>query len=211
MVAAIQKTRTELADSNGPVSKIAIELNTSCPNIRGAPPPSYDLPTLLPLLQVLADAAYQDLTLAIGLKLPPYVYLTQFEDVIRHISTFTRNGRNPFAFFTSTNTLGSSLLFQEQTLDGLVADRSTPFALPTPLGGLAGEAIHSLSLGNVYTFSRLLKEHPDAAVRSIVVIGVGGVTSRAAMERMKAAGATVVGAATILGRQGVSGFEKLLA
>lgn len=211
MVAAIQHTRAELDDSAGPSSKIAIELNTSCPNIRGAPPPSYDFPTLLPLLQVFADEFYKDPTLIVGLKLPPYVYSTQFEDVVRHISTFTRDGRNPFTFFTSTNTLGSTLLFQEQTplaTTGLVP--AMPFALPTALGGLAGEAIHSLALGNVYSFSTLLKKHPDVAMRNISIIGVGGVTSHKALERMKAAGATVVGCATLLGMRGVEAFETLL-
>lgn len=38
---------------------------------------------------------------------------------------------------------------------------------------------------------------------------MGGVTSPEAAERMRKAGAVVVGAATFLGKEGVGAFEKL--
>ncbi|KAL1952330.1 hypothetical protein VTO73DRAFT_1479 [Trametes versicolor] len=83
----------------------------------------------------------------------------------------------------------------------------SPFALPPALGGMGGEAIHPISLGNVYTFARMLAAHPDPAMRRVRVIGIGGVTSAAAAARMRAAGASVVGCATLLGREGVRAFE----
>lgn len=201
----IQSLREEIGDTaENKTSRIAIELNTSCPNIRGRPPPSCDFPSLIPLLTVLARAYQKDNTLTVGLKLPPYIYATQFTDVVTHLSSFSHMDRSPFAFITCTNTLGSSLLFGEQALE-----QTSGFALPTPLGGLAGEAIHSLALGNVYSFSQLLKEHQDPALRDIAVIGVGGVTTPEAVQRMQAAGARVVGAATLLGREGTEAFKKL--
>lgn len=151
--------------------------------------------------------------MTIGLKLPPYVYSTQFDDVIKVIDSFTTNGKNPIAFLTCTNTLGTSLLFTDQALPPLSSAKdseSAPFALPTPLGGLGGASIHALSLGNVHTFTHLLSHHPSPALRAIGVIGVGGVTSPAAAARMRRAGAKVVGCATLLGREGVRGFEGLL-
>lgn len=84
------------------------------------------------------------------------------------------------------------------------------FALSTPLGGLGGDAIHSVALGNVYTFSQLLAQQPDSALRNVVIIGVGGVTSSAAFDRMIKAGAKVVGCASLLGQYGVVGFSKLM-
>jgi dihydroorotate dehydrogenase (fumarate) len=206
MINAIQELRSEFQDSaNEASSRVAIELNTSCPNIKGKPPPAYDFPSLLPLLNVLAESWENDQTLTIGLKLPPYVYATQFTDVVAHLASFIRGGKSPFAFVTCTNTLGSSLLFGSQT-----SGTDLGFALPTPLGGLAGEAIHSLALGNVYSFTHLLAEHAEPALHGVAVIGVGGVTSPGAVERMRRAGARVVGAATILGREGIDGFRMLL-
>ncbi|KAI0662384.1 hypothetical protein C8Q70DRAFT_908336 [Cubamyces menziesii] len=260
-----------------PATLVGIELNTSCPNIKDAPPPSYTFPLLLPLLDVLSSAFYADPSLTIGLKLPPYLYATRFAEAVRFLHTYTReirpavfmNGNshqlteadgnpmrslNPFAYLASTNTLGNCLLFSEQAFrdpadfnqgpeassDGMLTDdfdargpspspplsspgsstsstpppqppspstMPSPFALPPALGGMGGESIHPISLGNVYTFARMLAAHPDPAMRRIRVIGIGGVTSAAAAARMRAAGASVVGCATLLGREGVRAFE----
>ena len=227
MVSAIQGLRARLqrlasAVNLGPACDpsgyIAIELNTSCPNIQHLPPPSYNFPSLTPLLHALASAFYADPSLTIGLKLPPYLYATCFQEVVDTLAQFSRSrgGKpedqhsfiNPFSFITSINTLGSSLLFPEQVEhgDGFHAK----FALPTPLGGLGGEAIHPIALGNVYTFSQLLAGHSDSALRGITIFGVGGVNSAAAAQRMVKAGAKVVGCATVLGQSGVACFANLL-
>ncbi|KAI6134196.1 hypothetical protein EV401DRAFT_2053313 [Pisolithus croceorrhizus] len=194
--------------------RIAVEFNASCPNIKGHPPPSYSFSSLVPFLDIFAEHFWADPTLTIGLKLPPYIMATQFHDVIGGIATYTRqhgpSGQyvNPFAFLTCTNTLGNSLVFSDQTVDGGADGLS--FALPPPgIGGLAGEAIHSLSLGNVYSFSALLAESPDPALREIVIIGAGGVTSPEAVARMHRAGAKLVGCATLLGILGVAAFAHL--
>ena len=214
MVDAIQTLRAKLRNVDGVDSRIAIELNTSCPNIKGSPPPSYDFPSLHPLLQVLAEKYWLDETLTIGLKLPPYVYSTQFDTVVKGLGEYTRElegagVRNPFAFLTCTNTLGTSLYFSDQIEEGRSNASPGPYALPTAVGGLAGDHIHALSLGNVYTFRQLLSSQEDVALRDIQLIGVGGVTSPEAVDRMRRAGASVVGSATLLGRRGIKAFEML--
>ncbi|KAH0838647.1 hypothetical protein J3R83DRAFT_6972 [Lanmaoa asiatica] len=210
MLNAIQGLR---ATQEGWAARIAVELNTSCPNIPARPPPSYDPtgPALAALLDVLAEFFWKDKSLAIGIKLPPYVVGTQIADVVHVIAAYSRidpesgTSVNPFAFLTCTNTLGNSLVFADQ-VDGATGE----FAVPPGVGGLAGEAIHALSLGNVYTFSKLLAESEDPALREIVIIGAGGVTSPEAVARMHRAGAKVVGSATLLGKLGVSAaFEQL--
>jgi dihydroorotate dehydrogenase (fumarate) len=211
MIDNIQTLRTRLGD-RGDISRIAIELNTSCPNIKESTPPAYSFPSLTPLLNVLSEHFWNDETLTLGLKLAPFVHAAQFSDVIRGISSFSKpdvygKNRNPFAFLTSTNTLGSCLLFSDQITKPV--SKETLFAVPPVLGGLAGESIHALSLGNVYKFAQLLSSSSDDAVRSISIIGVGGVTSKEAVMRMKSAGATAVGCATYLGREGVSAFAQL--
>jgi dihydroorotate dehydrogenase (fumarate) len=218
MISAIQSLRANLRDAEGSSSRIAIELNTSCPNIQDSPPPAYNFLSLAPLLNILAEHYRKDTTLTLGLKLPPYVWSTQFEDVIRGISELPINvvasedgsegRRNPIAFLTCTNTLGSSLIFSDQAEHNHESSLSTcQFALPTVIGGLAGESIHALSLGNVHTFAQLLAGH--ATLRGIKVIGVGGVTSPEAVNRMRKVGASVVGCATLLGKEGVGAFERL--
>lgn len=219
MIDAIQQLRQKISDAQGSTSRIGIELNTSCPNITGAPPPAYKPESLAPLLEVLAWEYQADNSLTIGLKLPPYVYATQFTDVLDVISKLTRDGGettgllNPIAFLSCTNTLGTSLLFSDQVTpsqEGSVKQGgSGSFALPTPLGGLAGEALHALALGNVYTFSQLLEKSPDPSLRRIVIVGIGGVTSPAAVRRMRDAGAKLVACATLLGRDGIGAFRKL--
>ncbi|KAI0666228.1 hypothetical protein C8Q78DRAFT_1083169 [Trametes maxima] len=260
-----------------PATLVGIELNTSCPNIKDAPPPAYTFALLVPLLDVLSSAFYADPSLTIGLKLPPYLYSTRFVEVIRFVHTYTREIRpavfmsgsshqladadghalrslNPFAYLACTNTLGSCLFFADQAFydpadtsrlqdpssDSMMMDdgrasspasshsslgsptsnsstpppqppspsiQPSPFALPPGLGGLGGESLHPISLGNVYQFARLLAAHPDPAMRRVRVFGIGGVTSAAAAARMRAAGASVVGCATLLGREGVRAFE----
>jgi dihydroorotate dehydrogenase (fumarate) len=209
MLDAIQTTRSTFTTA-ALRNRIFVELNTSCPNIEHSPPPSYNFLSLASTLTNLTEYFREDPTLTIGLKLPPYVYEAQFEQVVLGVSslsftTSTGATLNPIAFFTSTNTLGSSLLFADQT----TASTTREFAVPTTLGGLAGDPIHPLSLGNVHTFTRLLAESTDDAVRRIVVIGVGGVTTPEAVARMRKAGAGIVGCATALGKEGVAVFEKL--
>ena len=205
-------------DAPDPSRLIGIELNTSCPNIKDSSPPAYNFLFLLPLLDTLSSAYFSDPTLTIGLKLPPYLYGTQFQEVVRTLSTYSRlrpaaDGTsisvNPFAYLECTNTLGTALYFADQVTSSQARATGTPYALASPLGGLGGEALHPLALGNVYSFSQLLASHRDPAMQRIAIIGAGGVDSRAAVERMHRAGATVVACATLLGREGVKAFKLI--
>ncbi|KAF9454946.1 FMN-linked oxidoreductase [Macrolepiota fuliginosa MF-IS2] len=239
MVAQLQALRKRLGDQkHDDLARIAIELNTSCPNIKNSPPPGYDFESLSPLLEVLSEAYAQDSTLTIGLKLPPFVHEQQFHSVLNRITSLnadsphhgvtataaakyaipTRATNTVISFLTCTNTLGNSLLFADQSISITPSpppnkDSSSlaTFALPTALGGLAGDALHPLALGNVYRFSHMLKglekEWPPAS--RIKIIGVGGVTSREARERMTKAGADAVACATLFGKEGVKAFEIL--
>ena len=217
MIEDVQKLRQRLGDGvEGTPSRVALELNTSCPNIRGKPPPAYSFTALLPFLEVLTLAYQADNSLTIGLKLAPYVASFQFEEVVKYVASFSYDledgiRANPFAFFTCTNTVGNSLLFSHQTTSPLATgDEANGYALGPVLGGLAGEPIHALSLGNVFSFAKLLENNEDKAIREIKLIGVGGVVDKQGVQRMKKVGAAVVGCATLLGREGIKGFEKLV-
>lgn len=153
MLATIQALRAEFDDPISASPRIAVEINTSCPNIEGHPPPSYDISSLRPLIQSVTEVFKADPSLAVGIKLPPYVYARQFVEVIDFIASFTQDvggkKRNPIAFLTCTNTLGSSLMFSDQvvTNDQTATTETGGFALPAVWGGLAGESLHPLSLG----------------------------------------------------------------
>ena len=222
MVAEIQEFRSRLDDDRSTQCRIAIEINTSCPNIDGAPPPAYIPSRLEPLLDVLALHFWRDQTLTIGLKLPPYVYAGQFTDMVSALAKYSQvqdgEERNPIAFLTCTNTLGSSTFFKEQLKEGEVAKYDPelgeeflngPYALPTLSGGVGGDTIHSLSVWNVHSFAKLLAESTKPSLRAVSVIGVGGVTSPQAVKRMHIAGAVAVACATYLGAEGVRAFKLL--
>ncbi len=223
MLEAIQALRKKLLDNQASLgrARIAVEFNTSCPNIANSAPLGY-LPekTLLPLILTLAEAFTNDNTLTIGCKMPPYVYQGQFTDFLDLLSSLVMeiDGEKhcPISFLTCTNTLGNSLLFSSQTRktapsQECITLENSQFAVPTPLGGLAGESIHAIALGNVFTFRQLINSRTwiDKGLGDLKIIGVGGVTSNSGAERMRKAGADIVACATLLGKEGVRAFEIL--
>jgi len=122
---------------------------------------------------------------------------------------------HPISFLTSTNTLGSATWFapssnfnsSPSTLESLLpTSSSTGF---DGLGGLAGESLHPISLGNVFQLRNLLDSDQSSLLKGIVIIGVGGVVDAASCLRMKRAGAGVIGLATGLGRDGVEIFGTI--
>ena len=156
MLDSIQELRLLLKDTNEQdLSKIGVELNTSCPNILGHPPPAYDPHSLAPFLAVFRARFKQDPTLTIGLKLAPYVHAGQFQDMVDLLastSTEANDGMktNCVSFLSCTNTVGSSIVFQDQTIpdaEGASSKGLPDYAVPTITGGLAGEPIHAISLG----------------------------------------------------------------
>ncbi|GAA5931751.1 hypothetical protein JCM1841_006730, partial [Sporobolomyces salmonicolor] len=188
------------------------------------PPPAYVESELAGLVAALAEHASP--MLKVGIKLPPYTYDAQFDAVIRALSSVasdaqTPSREHPLSFLTATNTLGQGLVFSEQiaSLPSMrtpaAARASTPappaelFALPGGWGGIAGAAIHPISLGNVHRLWRLLCASPDRRLASISLIGVGGACDAAGVERFRRAGACAVACATGLGRDGVKVFERM--
>ena len=184
-----------------------MEINLSCPNIDNRPPPAFSGIVLQEYLFALQRSEEGDPPLPIGIKTSPYTYHDQFATIIDALATTTRGGlRCPVDFITATNTLGNCLLMSE-------GDDATNYVprLKSPsgfgIGGAGGQAIHALSLGNVATLRRLLDEHDS--LRHIVLVGVGGVADYTGYDRMKSAGASIVGIGTAFGRDGTEVFHKI--
>src|SRR5271155_3677115 len=197
---------------------LGMEINLSCPNIKGKPPAAYDGAALAEYLvlvqtqkemlgQTLAESSEEGRTGGlppppVGIKLPPYTYIDQFEEVVGAIASVTVDGKSVVDFVTATNTLGSSLVLNEECQPVLASEAGTG------IGGLAGAALHPLALGNVATLRKVLDQREET--KEVFIIGVGGVSDHGGFERMKKAGAGAVAVATALGREGVGVFEKIL-
>jgi dihydroorotate dehydrogenase (fumarate) len=188
---------------------LMMEINLSCPNILDQPPPAYDGQELFEYVRVVADAKQlagrsELLPLHVGIKTPPYTYSGQFEALIKTLEQSTAlKGGCPISFITATNTLGSCLVLNEEGESALGS------ANGSGIGGLAGDALHPLALGNVKTIRKMLDESPCEELQRIVVIGVGGVSDKEGFRRMRKVGAGAVGVGTALGRDGVGIFEKI--
>lgn len=210
---------------------LAMEINLSCPNIPGKPPPAYDSSSLSTYLKTLKSEIGRQIEVdgtsahphtghmhvPIGIKTPPYTYQDQYNGLITALRDSAlvepEHLPCPVTFVTSCNTLGSSLLLTpqlESSSDGQsheVYHRTLESATGTGIGGLAGAPLHPLALGNVYTIKGLIFQHKE--LEHIQIIGVGGVADAAGYKRMRAVGAAAVGVGTALGRKGVKIFDEI--
>ncbi|EXJ81659.1 hypothetical protein A1O1_07724 [Capronia coronata CBS 617.96] len=192
--------------------RLAMEVNLSCPNIANAPPPAYDPGQLAEFLEAIGDSkstyrgrmATPESAPRVGIKLPPYTHISQFEMVVAALKAAKSSEPGESCvvdFLTSTNTLGSSLLLNDALEPVLTSESGTG------VGGMAGAALHPLALGNVATFRRLLDRHPET--KDLAIIGVGGVEDKAGFDRMRKVGASAVACASALGLYGVDVFERI--
>ncbi|KAH3918409.1 fumarate dihydroorotate dehydrogenase [Parastagonospora nodorum] len=208
---------------------LAMEVNLSCPNIVGKPPPAYSSTSLLSYLTALKGEIGKQLKplqqshphgghvhVPIGIKTPPYTYHDQFQAMIDALLESAKAEPKhlpcPVSFITATNTLGSSLLLTPQVpAEGDPAqstfEATIKSANETGIGGLAGTPLHPLALGNVYTIRGMLFQHDTLS--GIQIIGVGGVEDVHGFDRMRAVGAAAVGVGTALGRKGVDIFAEI--
>ncbi|KAI0540510.1 hypothetical protein GGR58DRAFT_460754 [Xylaria digitata] len=182
---------------------LAMEVNLSCPNIPGKPPPAYDAEALKAYVRAVAPRAAGLAGAAAvpwGLKTPPYTHAGQFEMFVSALKECAGDGGvAPLSFVTATNTLGSCLLFDGDD-DGVGAPALGP-------GGVAGAPLHPLALGNVAALRRLLDDAPQT--RHVQVLGIGGVADAAGYRRMRRVGADAVGVGTALGIKGLQVFKEI--
>jgi dihydroorotate dehydrogenase (fumarate) len=189
--------------------EMMMEINLSCPNIPGKPPPAYDAASLSEYILAIAEAGQSfgrapKHPVHVGIKTPPYTYHGQFQNLIMALEESAKlpNGC-PISFITATNTLGSCLVLNASNEPALGS------ANGTGIGGMAGDALHPIALGNVKTIRQMLDASEHSQLRRISVIGIGGVSDADGFRRMKSVGATAVGVGTALGREGIPVFEKI--
>lgn len=188
-----------------------MEINLSCPNIPEKPPPAYNGDALTEYVDAIAKAKFsassqRNNILHVGIKTPPYTFHGQFQTLISALESWMlKDGTCPISFITATNTLGSCLVLDSHDSPALGSITGEG------IGGMAGDALHPLALGNVKTIRALLDRSEDEGVKAISIIGVGGVKDADGFRRMRSVGAEAVGVGTALGREGVVIFEKITA
>ncbi|KAI1207145.1 dihydroorotate dehydrogenase [Annulohypoxylon truncatum] len=205
---------------------LALEVNLSCPNIPGAPPPAYDAVALGTYLEGLAgvagarakgdgDGDGEGVRIPWGVKTPPYTHAGQFAMLVSALRGAAARAGSvcPVSFVTATNTLGSCLVLEatgtgsSEKGEGEGKGKGGPRLAGTGIGGMAGPPLHPLALGNVKTLRETLDEAPET--RHVQIIGVGGVGDADGYRRMRGVGAAAVGVGTALGRRGVGVFEEI--
>lgn len=191
---------------------LMMEINLSCPNIPSKPPPAYDPKSLAGYISAIAagweefihDNRMDTRGIHVGIKTPPYTYSDQFLGLSSALEeSVVLPGGCPISFITATNTLGSCLVTASDNEAALNS------ANGPGVGGMAGDALHPLALGNVKTIRSMLDASNHAEIRGIQIIGVGGVRDVAGYRRMRSVGAAAVAIGTALGREGVGVFDKI--
>lgn len=196
--------RQILSSRPSPEHRYLVEINLSCPNIKGKPPPAYSKDQLSEYLHTLSETIRstedQAEPLEIGIKNPPYTHQAQFTDLISALLSTTPC---PISFITATNTLGNCLILSPDETPNPALNSADG----SGIGGMAGAALHPLALGNVRKIRQMLDAHSE--LKHINIIGVGGVSDAAGYRRMRSVGADAVAVGTALGSEGIGVFEKI--
>ncbi|KAF9640023.1 hypothetical protein BFW01_g11829 [Lasiodiplodia theobromae] len=137
---------------------LAMELNLSCPNIPGKPPPAYSKVALVEYLRALEGVVREErgVDVPIGVKTPPFTHAGMFEEFVGAL----REVRPcPVAFVTAVNTLAPALVVRAGPEgDEGAFEPALGSASGLGLGGMAGAPLHPLALGNVLSLKEALEE-----------------------------------------------------
>jgi dihydroorotate dehydrogenase (fumarate) len=162
-----------------------IEVNLSCPNLEGKPQVGYDFEQTEMVLGSISGKGSKPL----GLKLPPYHDFVHYE---RMAGLIERYG---IGFITCINSVGNTMVIDAETEMPIIRPKRG-------FGGLCGEYIKPIALGNVRAFYELLRGE-------VSIFGVGGVrTGRDAFEFLLA-GADAVQVGTMFEREGPACFARI--
>ena len=170
-----------------------IELNLGCPNVWLAgdgkqeqkPIASFDLAVMESILTIVEDTLrkIEDDTQLFDVKVSPY----SDPGLLKKVAWLVK-GFWPRKLITCN------------TFPNGVADIATPGGF----GGVGGNAMHTIALGQAKQF---VAEFADIPIQ---VVGVGGIDSGSRMLGMKSTGATGIQVGTALGERGARIFSEML-
>lgn len=163
-----------------------IELNFSCPNLKGKPQIGYDFEMTERLLKDLFALGGKK---PMGIKLPPYFDPAHWDSAAAVFKKF------PIAFLTCINSVGNTLIVDPETEKPLIRPKGG-------FGGLGGEYIKPVALANVRAFSQLLGDRMQ-------IIGVGGIKTGMDAFEFILCGADAVQIGTQFMQEGPGCFERI--
>lgn len=162
-----------------------IELNLSCPNLKGKPQIAYDFEMTDQILKDVTKGKKKPL----GIKLPPYFDPVHSEQMAAVIKKY------PIDFLSCINSIGNTLVIDPETEKPLIKPKGG-------FGGLGGEYIKPVALANVRAFSQLLGDRMS-------IIGVGGVMTGTDAFEFLLAGADAVQVGTVFMKEGPGCFARI--
>jgi dihydroorotate dehydrogenase (fumarate) len=161
-----------------------LEVNVSCPNIPGKPLLGYDMEAMESLMIKMQNYSFKK-----ALKLPPYFDMSQFDRISEMVL------RYKIDIIIVSNTIGNCLVINPET-------ESTVLKPKNGMGGLAGDFIKPLALGNVWNFWQRLQG-------KVQIVGVGGVRTGTDAFEFLLAGADAVQTGTTWAQEGVGSFQRI--
>ena len=162
-----------------------IEISLSCPNLDNHPQIGYNFKETEKLLSQLINLGEKPL----GLKLPAYLDFALQEQMAKIIKKYN------ISFITCINSLGNSLIIDAQTEKTIIKPKQGK-------GGLSGDYIKPIALGNVQGFRNLLGNE-------IFIFGVGGVKTGTDAFEFILAGADAVQIGTTFEKEGFPCFQRI--
>lgn len=162
-----------------------VELNLSCPNIKGESQIAYDFEAVRDIL----TKTFKFFTKDLGIKLPPYFDLHQFDQIADVLNDF------PIAYVNSINSIGNGLIVNPETESVVIKPKGG-------FGGLGGDYVKPTALANVRALRLRLK--PE-----IAIIGTGGIKSGRDVFEHVLCGANVVQIGTAFGFEDVKIFSRI--
>jgi len=162
-----------------------IELNLSCPNLKGKPQIAYDFEMTD---RILADVT-KNLTKPLGLKLPPYFDPVHWEMAANVIKKY------PIDFLVCINSIGNALVIDPETEQTVIRPKGG-------FGGLGGDYVKPTALANVRAFSQLLGD-------KMSIVGVGGIATGLDAFEFLLCGADAVQVGTVFMKEGPECFARI--
>ena len=165
-----------------------IELNLSCPNIKGHSQTGYDFEATEDLLRKASEIIEKKKsTFIFGIKLPPYFDENHFNTMAEIINNSSVNS------ITCINSLGNGLIVDSNT-------ESTVIKPKNGFGGIGGSIIKPIALSNVHKFYKLT---------NCDIIGCGGIKNGSDAFEHILCGASAVQIGTTLYKEGPNCFTRI--
>jgi dihydroorotate dehydrogenase (NAD+) catalytic subunit len=138
----------------------AFEINASCPHVAGH---GSEIGFEPKILEEMTNNAKKNSKNPIGLKLPYY----QTDETLKEIIDATKNAD----FYTNINSVGKAMMIGKD------------YGISNKLGGLSGESIRPLAVGQVYRTRKLIDK---------TIIGCGGIVDAMSAKELLLAGADAI-------------------